>query len=328
MKRSGILVAMVVMVASLLLGEQIQAAAAQANFPIPGKAVNVIVPYPAGGGTSIAAMEISSLLEKYLKVPFQVLHRPGAGSQVGLTELARSKPDGYTIGYVGLPSTIVIYSDPQRKAVYARKSFQPVALHFAAPQAVSVRASGPYKTLKDVIDAAKAEPGKLRIATNGLMTVSHLAGLLLEKAAGVKFAFVHFDGDAPTTTALQGGHVDATCLSASAIYPHVKSGAARSLGVMDTDESPQLPGVRTLQSQGYNVHLGTTAGLNAPAGTPREAVDILAEALKKNMNSEAHKAKMLQLGFTLRYLDPDQYAALWNQMETRVITLLQEIKKQ
>ncbi len=224
MKRFGISLVVVMTVASLFMEGQSQAAPApgapikavdlaqaaapakKVDYPTPGRSVNVIVPYAAGGGTGGAAQMLASLLEKELKTPFQVVFRPGAGAQVGTTELVRSKPDGYTIGYAGVPTTPVIYLDPQRQAVFNRSSFTHIASHFATSALVSVPATSPYKTLKDLVHAAKAQPEKITVATIGLNSPAHLGGMMLEKAAGVKFAFVHFDaGDAPATNAVLGG---------------------------------------------------------------------------------------------------------------------------
>lgn len=147
MKRLDTSLVVVATFASLLIGGRSQAApasaerakavelaqaaapATKANFPIPGKAVNVIVPYAAGGGTSVAAQLLASQMAKFLNTPVQVVHRPGGATQVGLTELVRSKPDGYTIGYAGLANTPISYLDPERQAVYNRKSFRQVATH-------------------------------------------------------------------------------------------------------------------------------------------------------------------------------------------------------
>ncbi len=346
MKRLGISLVLVISLAGAFIGgialaasapaapgravELAQAAAPgqRASFPIPGKPVIVIVPYTPGGGTGIAAVEMSALLEKDLKTSFQVVYKPGAGAQIGLTELVRSKPDGYTIGWVGNPTAVVTYLDPDRKAVYTRKSFQPVGMHFTSPCVVAVLATSPYKTIKDLIDTAKAAAEKIKVGTMGLMTSAHQAGLLLEKAAGVKFAYVHFDGDAPAATAQLGGHVDLTFHAITGIIQHIKSGALRPLAVMDSEESAFLPGVKTLASQGYHVEMGVYNGVNAPAGIPRDALDVLTEAIKRNIGRDEHVKKMEQLGYTLRYLDPGRYAALWAQLEEQTRPLMERSKKQ
>jgi tripartite-type tricarboxylate transporter receptor subunit TctC len=266
-------------------------------------------------------------MEKILKTPVQVLHRPGAATQVGLTELIRSKPDGYTIGYAGLPNTPISYLDPDRKAVYTRKSFRQIATHFTLPHLVAVRGDGPYKTLKDLADAAKAKPEGFRIASNGLRNAGHLAGMLLEKAAGVTLTFVHFDGDAPAINALLGGHVDVTCLSTGALLSHIKNGGLRALGVMDRQVDPFVPEVKTLVSHGYDVVSRTTNGLQAPAGTPPEVLAILADTIKKAQADPGHQEKMTALGFTLIYVGLEEYTKMWDDVEAQITPLLQEIRR-
>ncbi len=340
MKRFGISLVMVFTFAAMLMGGQGQAAAvsakavelAQAAAPAtkvdyPTRSVSVIVPFAAGGGTSVAAEMMATLLEKILKTPFQVLYRPGGGTQVGLTELMRAKPDGYTIGYAGVPTTTISYLDPERKTLYNRKSFQKIATHFTLPHIIAVRAESPYKTLKDLVDAAKAKPEGIKFGDNGFMGVTHLGGMLFEKAANIKFASVHFDGDAPTTNALLGGHVDATCLSMGALLSHITTGGVRPLGVMDSQESPFLPGVKTLASQGYDVMSRTIMGVSAPAGTPPGVLAILADAIKKAQTDPGHQQKMTALGFTLIYVALEEYEKIWADVEARFVPLLQEIRK-
>ncbi len=346
MKRLGISLVMVLTFAAVCIGGQGQAAPAPAapskvvelaqaatpaqgtGYPIPGKVVSVIVPYEAGGGTSVAAMRMSALLEKILGTPFQVIHRPGAGGQIGFTELARSKPDGYTLCYGSFGFMIVAYLDPDRKAVFTRKSFQPVATHFTTTFVIGVPVTSPYKTLKDLIDAAKAEPGKIKMGITGLMGPPHMVALMLEKAAGVKFTIVNFNGDAPAANALLGGHVDATPHAMTGIYSHIKSGAVRPLAVSDSMESEFLPGVKTLQSLGYDVEMVGVLAIHAPAGTPPGVVAILSEAVKKAMSDEEHKKQMRDLGFELRYMDPEQTSAAWAKMESRMAPLLQQFRNQ
>jgi tripartite-type tricarboxylate transporter receptor subunit TctC len=192
---------------------------------------------------------------------------------------------------------------------------------------VWVRADSPYKTLKDLVDAAKAKPESIKFGDNGFMGGVHLGAMLFERAANVKFAFVHFDGDAPTTNALLGGHVDVVALSIGALLSHLKTGAVRALGIMDSQESPFLPGVKTLTSQGYDVMSRTVMGLCAPAGTPREVLEIMADAIKKAQADPGLQQKMTALGFTLMYVSLDEYEKIWADVEARFIPLLQELRK-
>lgn len=299
------------------------------TFPEKGRPLNFIVPYAAGGAGAIAGMELGNMLEKILQTPVQVLFRPGAGSQVGLTALAQAKPDGYTFGNVNLPGGPVIYLDPQRKAVFSRKSFTPIATHFATSPTVSVLAGSPHKTLKDVIDAASAQPGKITVATTGLMSPPHLAGLLLEKATGVKFRFVHFDaGDAPATNAVLGGHVDVSMQGYGGILQYIRSGQLRCLALSDSQESSLVPGVKPMVAQGYNAVVAVTQGVSAPAGTPPEIVSILSEAIRQAVADPGHQQKALALGFQLRYLNTADYTKLWDDVDAKTRAVMEQVKQE
>ena len=241
----------------------------QGGFP-GGKPITLIVPYAAGGTTDSGARLLAARLEEELSTRVQVVNRPGAASQVGLQSLLASPPNGYTLSYGVLPTVITHYSDPGREPPYARKDFRPVAHHHLIPAMIAVPTSSPYQTLKEFVEAARANPGKITISDSALMGNPHLCVLMLQKAAGVKFASVHFDGGAPSVTALLGGHVQAVAGGISDAVPHVKTGKFRVLGIAAEQESEFLPGVPTMKSQGYDVVTVSATGILAPAVTPKE----------------------------------------------------------
>jgi tripartite-type tricarboxylate transporter receptor subunit TctC len=298
-----------------------------AEFPDKGRIITVIVPYPAGGATDIGARMAVEGMKKELGVTMQVVNRPGATSQVGMTELVRAKPDGYTIAASPLPAVNLTYLDPERKAIYTSKSFQPLGNIIFPPVAISVKADSPFKTLQDLVAASKAKPETLKIASAGVLSNNHLAILLFQKASGHRLAIVHFDGGAAGMNALLGGHVDAWVGVVPEVLPHFKSGVIRPLGVMDKQESKFLPGVKTLEAQGYKIyHYGAT-GLAAPGGTPRPVVNILTGALKKACEDEGFLKKMDEMGFPIQYMDPDEYAKFWSDIDQNVAPLIQEAKQ-
>ncbi len=298
------------------------------DFPAKGKSITVIVPYDAGGATDVATRLIASLMEKDLGVPVQVVNKPGAGSQVGVTELSLAKPDGYTIGITAFPAVITTYLDPARKAAFSRKSFEPIGSFMVNPVVSSVAANSPYKTLKEVIDAAKANPGKVKAGTTGILGPSHLGLLMLQKAAGIQLATVHFTGGAPEMTALLGGHIDlADNIVPEVISPN-KSGQIRPLGVMDKAESSYLPGVKTFEAQGYPVVSTSPVGISAPAGTPKEIVDIIAASMKKATSAPEFKGKMTELGYMTLTPDPKEYASFWDNAEAQIKPLMELAAKE
>ncbi len=303
------------------------APAANVNFPQKGKAISIIVPYAAGGGTDLSARVLAQQLEKELGTSVNVVNKPGAGGQVGLTELAQSKPDGYTIGSSVLPAVITTYLDPSRKCAFGRNDLQPLALHVADASAVAVKADSPFKTVKDIVDAGKAKPGEIKWGTTGILGNTHLNILQLQKVTGAKFAIVHFDGGNPMKTALLGGHIDAHFGSAGESLPQFKSGEMRFLGIMDKQRSPFYANVPTLEEQGYPLYAAGTRGYVVPAGTPMEIVNILTGAMKRVMESPEHKQKMDELGLTIRYMDPKQYSDYWADFEAQVKPLMELAKE-
>ncbi len=298
-----------------------------AVFPEPGKMITFIVNQPAGGPTDVAFRVLAPAMEKELGVPVTVVNKPGATGQIGTTDLVRSKSDGYTIGNTNLPSTLNNYLDPERKAVFGRKDLQQVANQVVDPETVVVKADGPFKSIKDLVEAAKAKPGSLKVGTSGLLSDNHMAAMLFEKAAGIRFAYVHFDGGAPATNALLGGHLDLCVLTAGTPSAHFRSGAVRYLAIMERQPAPLFPGAPTMESQGYKVYFASSRGISVRAGTPPEVVEILANAVKRAMESEIVKSRMEAAGLVQRYMGPAEYTKYWDDLETEAKPLLEEMLK-
>ncbi|MHB0869294.1 MAG: tripartite tricarboxylate transporter substrate binding protein [Chloroflexota bacterium] len=303
------------------------APAKKVDFPQKGKPITLLVPWAAGGGNDVGARVLAPALEKELGTPVEVVNKTGAGSQVGITELVKSKPDGYVVGATALPATNTLYLDKERKAVFGRKDFQPLAMHVVDPGVIAVKADSPYKSVKELVEAAKANPEKVKVSSTGVMGSAHLAILQVEKVTGAKFAIVHFDGFSPSLTALLGGHIDAQFGYAGEFLSQVKTGQVRLLGVMDKEPSKFFPEVKTLESQGYQVYMASSRGWSVPVGTPKEVVDVLSGAIKKAMTAEEHKKKMDEMGLALRYMDPAELGKYWDEVDAQ-ITPLMELAKQ
>jgi len=297
------------------------------DFPEKGRTVDMIVPFGAGGPTDVAARLLVAPLEKELGTSITVINKPGASTQIGVTQLVQSKPNGYTIGFVSLPQLITAYMDPTRKAAFSRHDLQPLAMHVVDPIAVVVRASSPYNSLKDLIEDAKTRPGKVKGGTGGFMGTPYLAFLELERITGAKLALVNFEGSAPGVTALLGGHIDVQMDTVAGAFRRVKSGDFRVLAIADSEESPFLPGVKTFAAQGIDMQMAASRGLALPAGTPKDIVTVWAKALEKTIKSEDHRKRMSEMGQTLRYLGPDQFAAYWEALEKQVQPLIENARK-
>lgn len=304
------------------------ALAKKVDYPAKGRALMIIVPYSAGGATDVQIRLLAPLLEKELGIPVEVVNVPGGGAQVGTTQLVRSKPDGYTIGYTLLPPVPTMYLDPDRKATFGRKDFLTLALHTFDPQVVGVKRDSHYQTVAEVISDAKANPKKIKASTAAVLGDGHFAILELERAANINFSIVNFDGGAPAITALLGGHVDITIQSLPNFTSQVKSGEVRIIGVMDKVESPFLPGVKTLESYGFKAYGASVKGLSAPAGLPKEVEEILSAALKKAISSAEHANKLKEVFTNVKYMDGPQFGAYWDEFEASVKPLLEIAKRQ
>jgi tripartite-type tricarboxylate transporter receptor subunit TctC len=299
------------------------ASAWAASFPQKGKAVQMLVGFAAGGSTDVGARILAGGLEKELGTSVVVVNKPGASSQLAYTALAQAKPDGYTIGNTNFPSAVVSYLDPARKAAYTQKNFDLLALHVIDPGLFAVKADSPFKTLKDLVEAAKANPKKIRISTTGVQSDEVFGILQFQKMSGVQFAMVHFSqGGAAAMPPFLGGKIEVYCGNVGDLLPQFKSGEVRILGIMDDEASPFYPGVKTFEEQGYKLYNSSSRGFAAPAGTPKEVVDILSEAIKKAVATEEHKKRMADMGLTIRYMAPSQYAKYWSEYEALLKELL------
>ena len=302
--------------------------AKKSDFPVKGKAITIIVPFASGGPNDLAARLLAPIFEKEFGVPVEVVNKAGAGTQVAMTELAKAKPDGHTLAYTTLPSTLT-YMDPERKASYGPKDLTVIVQHAKETGSVAVRADSQFKTLKELLDYAKANPGKLKAADNGILTFNNINLLLTQKVAGVKFAAVHFDGTAPELTALLGGHVDAmfSAVNSQTVGPH-KSGQIRVLAVMDTAPSKQLPDVPTFESQGYKAYGFVSYGLWAPGGLPADTAATIEGVVKRAIDDPEHQKKVADIGMSLNYMGTAEYNAYKAEQETQFKEFIELAKEE
>lgn len=303
------------------------APAAKTSYPEKGKTVTLVVGYPAGGGADIGARVLAPLLEKELGTPVQVVNKAGAGSQVGVTDAVKSKPDGYTVGYANFSTLITLYLDPTRQAAFGRKDFQPVALHLTDPMAVAVKADSKIQNLKDLIDVAKANPDKAKIGTSGILSQEDLSFAQLSKETGIKFTTIAFDGAAPAVTAMLGDNIEATALGLSSMIATVKGGQSRVIASLGEGGGKFIPGVKSFSEQGFKGYTGVGRGWFVPAGTPKDVVDTLSSAMKRAMESPEHEKKISDLGQLTTYKDPVEFAKYWDDMEAQIKPLVAEMTK-
>lgn len=293
-----------------------------------GRSLQLIVPYPPGGGNDIGARALAPLLERELGMPVVVLNRAGAASQIGMTQVARARPDGLTIGYGLWPQTTTLYLDASRQAQFTRESFTPLALHVTDPGTIMVRADSPIRSLADMVAEARRRPDDFRMSDNGQLGHEHLASIRLQRLAGLKFNQIHFQGAGPALTALLSNQTEAGIFAVGTANAQVRQGALRALAVLSRTQSPFLPGVPTALSQGFDVVAGSTRAFVAPAGLPPAMRDRLATALERAIATPEHEEKMRQLAIPITFQGPEGFARYWAEEEAVLAPLIAELTRE
>lgn len=288
--------------------------AAEAKFPT--KPVQLMIAYPAGGSTDVAARIVAAIAEKRLGQPIVVVNRGGAGGQVGWTDMSRARPDGYYLGFINLPALNTVILDPERKATFKEDAFLPLINQVLDPGIIWVKADSPYKTLKDLLEAAKKNPNKISAATTGILSDDHLAILMAEEAfPGAAFRLVHLEGGAAQMTAILGGHIDVAFDNVGSVYRRVRSGEVRALAVLDPKRSPFLPDVPTTPELGYKTIISSsTRGIAVPRGTPAPVVKHLEGVFKAAMDDPEHVKKMEEAGLQLRIMVGEDYQKYYRDL--------------
>jgi tripartite-type tricarboxylate transporter receptor subunit TctC len=272
----------------------------------PDKPLRVVVPFAPGGGTDAISRTLGQGLSKALGQPVIIDNRPGAGTIIGDDFVAKSPPDGYTL----VMATFAHAVNPalQTKLPYdTEKAFAPVALVGVSPNVLVVRADAPYKTLAELVAAARATPGKLTFASQGNGTSAHLAGELLKSLGKVDISHIPYRGAGPALTDLMGGQVSMMFATASAAQPLVRSGKLRALAVTTAARSPAFPTVPTMAEGGVPGYAAESwYGLYAPAGTPRDVVDRLNAAVREAVKTPAFARQSESEGLTVDVGTPEE----------------------
>jgi tripartite-type tricarboxylate transporter receptor subunit TctC len=291
--------------------------AAAADYPT--RPVNLMVAFPAGGSTDVAARILAAIAERSFGQSIVVVNKGGAGGQVGWTDLARQKPDGYNIGFINLPAFNTVILDPDRKATFNADSFTPIINQVLDPGVIWVKADSPIKSLKDLIAAAKEKPNTLRTLTTGVLSDDHLAILMVEEAApGSIFRIVHLDGGAPQMTAILGGHADVAFDNVGSIVKRVKSGEVRAIAVMDPQRSKFLPDVPTTVELGLpTVVSNSTRGIAGPKGMSPAVVRKLQDVLGKAMQDPEHVSKLEDAGIAVKVMVGDEYLKYYRELHEK-----------
>jgi tripartite-type tricarboxylate transporter receptor subunit TctC len=280
-----------------------------ASAAYPEKPVKVIVPFAAGGPTDVMARLIAQKLSESLKQQFYIENRAGAGGNLGMAEVARAAPDGYTV-LVASSSFVVNPSLYAKNPYDAYKDFAPVTLAAASPNILVVNSSFPAKSAKELVEILKKEPGKYSIANPGVGTTPQLAAELFKLQLKLDATSVPFGGAGPAIQSAVAGHTPIAFTALPPTSPQVKAGTLRGLAVTSAKRSAALPDVPTMAELGFkDQESETMQGIFVPANTPKAIVDLLNKEVAKAMAMEDVKAKCAQLGFDPVANSPEQFTA-------------------
>ena len=297
------------------LAGQAMAQAAGAAPAYPTKPMRLIVPSAAGGAPDVICRVLSNELSIALGQPIIVDNKPGAGGAIGMSELARAQPDGYTLGY-GNVVTLAINKSLYTKLPYDPDTLTSIALMGTVQNALVVRNSLPVNNVKELIAYAKANPGKLTMGSAGNGTTSHLGGELFKSMTGTFITHVPYRGSPMAIQDLIGGQIDLMFDNISSIGPHIKNGRVRALGVSGKRRSPalaQLPTIDEAAVKGYE----TTAwgGIVGPKGVPTEVVTRLNTEINRILASPGVREKYSQMAFETMASPPNLLMTM-AQLET------------
>jgi tripartite-type tricarboxylate transporter receptor subunit TctC len=277
----------------------------------PAKPIRVVVPFPAGGGTDIIAREVTQKMATNNKWTFVIDNKPGSGGNIGIDNAAKSSPDGYSL-VIGQTSNLAINPALYSKLPYDPiKDLTPIGLIGNAALMLVVAANSPYRTLSDVINAAKAQPGFVNYATSGNGTVAHLATELLQREANVKLTHIPYKGAAQGINDVIGGQVQVYVSSVPTLIGHIKSGKLRPLAVTSAKRVDDLPQTPTVAESGYKGFDAVTwFGLLGPAKLPAAVVTNANVELNKALNSPDLRKKLEDQGLSITPTTASEFGKL------------------
>jgi tripartite-type tricarboxylate transporter receptor subunit TctC len=282
--------------------------AAQAQA-FPSKALTMIVPFSPGGTTDILARVVGQFMSKDLGQPVIVDNRPGAGGNIGTQMVARAAPDGYTL-LMGTVGTHAINQSLYKKLAFDPiKDFAPVSRVALVPNLLVANPSQPYKTVKELIAYARANPGKVSFASSGSGTSIHLSGEMFQQMAKVEMQHIPYKGSAPALTDLLGGQTAIMFDNMPSVIGHVRAGKLRPIAVTTPQRSPALPDVPTIAESGVPGYSATSwFGILVPAGTPAPVVARLNASILKALADPEVKKKLAEQGAEAHGEKPEQFA--------------------
>lgn len=297
-------------------------ALAQPAWPAD-RPIQLIVPFPPGGGTDINIRAMAPHFQRHLPGSrFVIVNRPGARAEIGYTAMAQAAPDGYTMGTVITPSlqTITIERQPQ----YKLDDFAFIGTVVEDPGGFFVAPNSPWRSVADLVAHAKANPGRVAVGTAGIGSDDHLLMIALERAAGIQLNHIPFAGQAPAVTALIAGQIEISSMNMGESIALLRESRVRALATAGRERFHLAPDVPTFRESGYAIDTGVVRSFVVPAATPRAIQDRLAEMFTNTMRDPQWIAEAERLFIPLRYRNPDETREIVFREQEALRTLWRE----
>lgn len=287
----------------------------------PSEPITFIVAWPPGGGSDISMRLLADALSKRIKVPVVVLNKPGAGGAIGHREIANAKPDGYTIGMFSSGGIALPYMNAQANTI---EELQPIAFFGEDPNALEVSNASGIGSIKDYVERARANPGKLKNGNDQPGGSSYIAIALYEKLLNVKVTRVPYAGFAATVTALMAGEIDSASVPVPDAVEQHKSGKLKILGVSATERHFLAPDIPTFREQGFDVVVGSWRCVVGPKGIPEDRLRFLETNIVAALKDPEFQAKAKQAGFIVQPGDAKATYERWKSDDTQLYPILLE----
>jgi tripartite-type tricarboxylate transporter receptor subunit TctC len=306
---------------ALAAGATVARSSAARAQTFPSEPITLVVAWPAGGGSDISMRLLADALSKRIGVPVVVLNKPGAGGAIGHREIVNAKPDGYTIGMFSSGGIALPYLNAQANLY---DELQPIAFFGEDPNALEVSIASGIGSLKEFVERARANPGKIKNGNDQPGGSSYIAAALYEKMLNVKLTKVSYAGFGPTVIGLMGGEVDSATVPVPDTIEQHKAGKLKLLGVSATERHFMAPDIPTFREQGFDVVVGSWRCVAGPKGIPEDRLRFLETNIVAALKDPEFQAKAKQAGFVVQPGDAKATYQRWQSDDAQLYPILHE----
>ena len=302
---------------------------AMAQNAWPTRAITMVVPFPPGGLADLVARPVAEAMSRELGQPVVIENKAGAGGGIGMGQVAKARPDGYTVLMALSSLTVIPEADAllARPAMFALADLRPLARYTADPTVLAVRADAPWKTVQQFVDDVKKRPGVINFGSSGNYGTMHIPMEILAQNANLKMTHIPFTGAAPAVVALLGGQIDAVATGPATVLQQVKAGKLRVLAHWGHGQLAAMPNAPSLKDAGYTAEYAQWSGLFIPAATPEPIAQRLRAAAKAAAQDAKVKEVILNAGSPVLYLDAPEFEKYVQADASRMAVVVKRIGK-